>query len=203
MASVSFAANYTAIQAGFKIFVNGAEFNPSNPAVVIEGRTYLPLRSMGDALGVKVNWNDLWKQVEIGEPPVMPSVTPKPTATPTPLSNADKYKNTCGTLKYRVIIKNIDSHKGEKIKITGKILSIYESSDNGKYTTSLQLDTSRSDTTDDGLGYVVSYNGKINAYKDYRITVWGEIMGPFTYDSALGEQTVPWVGAKYIEVGTK
>jgi hypothetical protein len=90
MASVSFAANYTAIQAGFKIFVNGAEFKPSNPAVVIDGRTYLPLRAIGDALGVKVNWNDAKKQVEVGEPP---KITPTPVKDVQPTPNIVLGKN--------------------------------------------------------------------------------------------------------------
>lgn len=67
--------------AGFKIFVDGKEFKPGNPAVVIDGRTYLPLRSMGEALKVKVNWNDVKKQVEVGEPPIDEVTIPAPTPT--------------------------------------------------------------------------------------------------------------------------
>jgi hypothetical protein len=40
------------------------------------------LRSIGEALNTKINWNEAKKQVEIGEPPkeeVIPTVAPMPT----------------------------------------------------------------------------------------------------------------------------
>ena len=63
--TIALAASYMAEDASFKVFVNGEEFT-SSKAVVIDGRTYLPLRAIGDALGVPVNWNDESKQVEVG-----------------------------------------------------------------------------------------------------------------------------------------
>lgn len=71
---VAFAANYEAVTAGFKVFVNGEEFHSDPPALVVEGRTYLPLRAMGDALGVPVNWNDALGQAEVGTPPANDSI---------------------------------------------------------------------------------------------------------------------------------
>ena len=67
--AVAFAANYEAVTAGFKVLVNGKEFTSDPPALVVEGRTYLPLRAIGDALGVPVNWNDELGQAEVGTPP--------------------------------------------------------------------------------------------------------------------------------------
>lgn len=64
-----FAASYVADVAGFKVLVNGKEFVSDPPALVVEGRTYLPLRAMGDALGVPVNWNDELGQAEVGVTP--------------------------------------------------------------------------------------------------------------------------------------
>lgn len=64
--AVAFAANYEAVTAGFKVLVNGKEFTSDPPALVVEGRTYLPLRAIGDALGVPVNWNDELGQAEVG-----------------------------------------------------------------------------------------------------------------------------------------
>ena len=59
--------NYDAVAAGFKVFVDGEEFISENPVLVVEGRTYLPLRAMGDALGVSVEWNDELGRVEINQ----------------------------------------------------------------------------------------------------------------------------------------
>lgn len=62
----AFAASYIANPAGFKVLVNGKEFTSDPPAMVINDRTYLPLRAIGDALGVPVNWNEELGQAEVG-----------------------------------------------------------------------------------------------------------------------------------------
>lgn len=64
--TIAFAATYTASPATFKVLVNGKEFVSDPPALVVEGRTYLPLRAMGDALGVPVEWNAELGQAEVG-----------------------------------------------------------------------------------------------------------------------------------------
>jgi len=59
---------FKAEKAGFDILVNGEKFsNTDKPAVVIDGSTYLPLRSMGNALSVPVEWNTELKRVEVGK----------------------------------------------------------------------------------------------------------------------------------------
>jgi hypothetical protein len=62
--------SFKAVSAPFKIFLDGKLWTPNEaPAVVINNKTYLPLRALGEALGTKINWNDSKKQVEIGDPP--------------------------------------------------------------------------------------------------------------------------------------
>lgn len=61
-----FAVSYVANPVNFKVMVNGEEFVSDPPALVVEGRTYLPLRAIGDALGVPVNWNEERRQAEVG-----------------------------------------------------------------------------------------------------------------------------------------
>ena len=64
------AATFIAEIAPFKVFVNGNEFvGTTGEILVVEGRTYLPLRDMGNALGIAVNWNEKLGQVEVGTPP--------------------------------------------------------------------------------------------------------------------------------------
>ena len=65
----TFAVSYVAEQAPFKVLVNGKEFTSDPPAMVINDRTYLPLRAIGDALGVPVNWNEELRQAEVGTSP--------------------------------------------------------------------------------------------------------------------------------------
>lgn len=59
------AKEYDAVTAGFKVMVDGKEFVSEKPALVVGGRTYLPLRAMGDCLGVNVEWNSEIGRVEV------------------------------------------------------------------------------------------------------------------------------------------
>jgi len=56
---------FVAEEATFPILVDGQEVKLDMPAVTIDGRTYLPLRTLGNILGVKVDWNDEKRQAEI------------------------------------------------------------------------------------------------------------------------------------------
>lgn len=68
MAFTSFATStgiFTAQVATFEIFVEGKKFESENPAIVVDGRSYLPLKAIGEALGVNVEWNGEARRVEI------------------------------------------------------------------------------------------------------------------------------------------
>lgn len=56
---------FQAQKATFDIYIGNQKFQPENPAIVVEGRTYLPLRATGEALGAEINWNEELKRVEI------------------------------------------------------------------------------------------------------------------------------------------
>lgn len=60
-----FATNYKAIKPTFTVLVNGERFYSEPPVVVVDGSTYLPLRALGDCLGVYVEWNAELRQVEV------------------------------------------------------------------------------------------------------------------------------------------
>ncbi|MBQ7668149.1 MAG: copper amine oxidase N-terminal domain-containing protein [Clostridia bacterium] len=63
-----------AIQVSFPILVNGEAKTFDKPVVVIEGSTYLPLRAMGNVLGVNVSWNEEKRQVEISRDDLAPAI---------------------------------------------------------------------------------------------------------------------------------
>lgn len=68
MAFTAFAVNsdvFTAQKAAFEVYVEGEKFESENPPLVVEGRTYLPLKTTGEVLGVEVNWNEAQRRVEI------------------------------------------------------------------------------------------------------------------------------------------
>ncbi|HOM02866.1 MAG TPA: cohesin domain-containing protein [Acetivibrio sp.] len=56
---------WTALRATFNVFVKGEEFQSQDPIVAINGRTYLPLKAIGDVLGVDVVWNEQQRRVEV------------------------------------------------------------------------------------------------------------------------------------------
>jgi hypothetical protein len=59
------ANQWTALKATFKVFVKGEEFQSQDPTVAINGKTYLPLKAIGDVLGVDVIWNEELRRVEV------------------------------------------------------------------------------------------------------------------------------------------
>ena len=101
--------SWTAIKAAFKVMVRGTEFVSENPAVVLDGRTYLPLRALGDVLGVSVEWNADLKQAEVDMKPA--AATPVPTATP----NKATTDLSAGTLS--ATIGAVEGVAGKEIEI--------------------------------------------------------------------------------------
>ncbi len=65
MSTTAFAETYEAIEPKFEVLVDGEHFYSNPPIVVIDGRTYLPLRAMGECLGIYVDWNAELGQVEV------------------------------------------------------------------------------------------------------------------------------------------
>ncbi|MDR1572114.1 MAG: copper amine oxidase N-terminal domain-containing protein [Clostridiales Family XIII bacterium] len=82
--------------ANVKIHVNGRPIIPrdANGAMVepfiVNGTTYLPVRAVSEALGMKVAWDGEAKIVSVGEAPVEPD-PPAPVVTPT-ISHEDTLK---------------------------------------------------------------------------------------------------------------
>ncbi|NLV21259.1 MAG: copper amine oxidase N-terminal domain-containing protein [Syntrophomonadaceae bacterium] len=83
----------TATLAGdIKFFVNGKDWQPKDvdgsimTPIIYNGRTYLPARAIGEALGIKVDWVDATRTVVLGDtmPPVVePTPAPEPAPAPT------------------------------------------------------------------------------------------------------------------------
>lgn len=88
---------FIANKATFPVLINGEQFNSSNPILVVDGKTYLPTKETGDALGVDVKWNEEKSRVEITKEDdkveeVISSFIPSSTvvSTPTPSVTPDK-----------------------------------------------------------------------------------------------------------------
>lgn len=104
---------YIAEKANFPILVNGKEFTTDKPIVTINNSTYLPLRAIGDALGVKVDWNSDLNRAEIGETPAEPSSTYS-FSNPAPLGEAQVVKYESFLDKYTAEMTVKEIIRGEK-----------------------------------------------------------------------------------------
>lgn len=117
------------------------------------------------------------------------SVTQGTTPAPEPAETEAQYKASCKEISYKQLEKNPDKYAGQRVKFTGTIFQIQESGD----FTSILLDVGGYDNIS------VLYDGTTNAVEDSTITVYGEILGSYTYESVAGYQiTVPQMNAKYI-----
>ena len=149
--TIALAASYMAEDASFKVFVNGEEFT-SSKAVVIDGRTYLPLRAIGDALGVPVNWNDESKQVEVGNSISAAGQDEYSRSNPAPLNTlqrytyAPEYNPEDG---YTVSIRVLDIVRGEQAYNDLKKESNYPEPDEGYEYLNAKVAFSVTDTKSD------------------------------------------------------
>lgn len=115
--SIAYAATYVANVASFKVLVNGKEFTSDPPALVVEGRTYLPLRAIGDALGVPVSWNEELRQAEVGNSAPLAEKNQYSRTNPAPLNTAQTYTKTSDWRdedNYTVSIRILETVRGEK-----------------------------------------------------------------------------------------
>lgn len=114
--TIAFAA-YTAEPASFKVLVNGEEFTSEPPAMVINGSTYLPLRAIGNALGVNVNWNEDLHRAEVGNSAPVAKENQYSRNNPAPLNTVQEYTksdNWSETDNYTVAIRILETVRGEK-----------------------------------------------------------------------------------------
>lgn len=109
--SIAFAATYVAEDVTFKIFVNGKEFT-SAPAVALNGSTYLPLKAVGDALGVVVKWNSELGQVEVGNSAPVAEKNQYSRTNPAPINTVQTY------------LKNDDWYKEDNYSATVRVLEV-------------------------------------------------------------------------------
>ena len=107
-----FAGNYEAITASFPILVNGVEWTTDKPIVTIDGSTYLPLRALGNALGVKVEWNSELSRVEIGEAPIQSTNYSR--QNPAPLNTVQQITVKDYINDYSAALRVIETIRGEQ-----------------------------------------------------------------------------------------
>ena len=107
---------------------------------------------------------------------------------------------SCQEISYEKLARYPDKYKGTKVKLTGEVIQVIESS----WTDSINL---RVNVTQDEYGYwddtvLVDYTYKTEGVKileDDIITMYGQSEGTESYESVLGATiTIPYVTAEYI-----
>lgn len=113
--TVGYAVTYVAQPATFKVMVNGKEFVSDPPALVVEGRTYLPLRAMGDALGVPVEWNADLNRAEVGNTVPVADENAYSRSNPAPLNTVQTYTTESEYLNndHTITMRVIETVRGE------------------------------------------------------------------------------------------
>lgn len=117
MLGVFAAVTYVAKPLDYKVMVNGKEFTSDPPPLEVDGRTYLPLRAMGDALGVPVNWNDEWRQAEVGNSASVAVKNEYSRSNPAPINTIQTYTQTSDWIdedNYTVSVRVLDVIRGDK-----------------------------------------------------------------------------------------
>ena len=129
------AVNYVAEPASFKVLVNGKELVSDPPALVVEGRTYLPLRAVGDALGVPVVWNAEKNQAEVGNTAEKAESNEYSRQNPAPINTIQTYTKTSDWFEednYTVSVRVKETIRGEKAYSALKKKSpVYPEADEG------------------------------------------------------------------------
>lgn len=111
------AVSYVANPVDFKVLVNGKEFVSDPPALEVEGRTYLPLRAMGEALGVPVVWNEELRQAEVGNSAPVAAENQYSRNNPAPLNTVQTYISESDWLEtdnYTVSVRVMETIRGEE-----------------------------------------------------------------------------------------
>jgi hypothetical protein len=112
----AFAVSYVANPVDFKVLVNGEEFVSDPPALEIEGRTYLPLRAIGEALGVPVSWNEELRQAEVGNSAPVAEKNQYSRNNPAPLNTVQTHTSESAWFEednYTMAVRVIESVRGE------------------------------------------------------------------------------------------
>ena len=157
----AFAISYTANPVSFKVLVNGNEFVSDPPPLEVDGRTYLPLRAIGEALGVPVNWNEELKQAEVGNGSPVAQVGQYSRQNPAPINtvqtiNIDNYSE-----KYSVAVRVMETIRGEdEIYKRMKKMVTNETADDGYDLMVVKLAVSLLTVDGDKAVEIDSYNFK-------------------------------------------
>ncbi len=173
------------------ITLDGKEVEMDVEPFQYDGRTFVPVRFVSEALGAEVNWKAETNTVEI--------VSASPTPIPTVTSSPKKEVNT--SITYELLARNAQTYKGELVKFTGKVFQPII----GNYFSFYLVNVRRTEDVWDGTVYLTCDHLKIstNFIENEFIDFTGEVVGYYTYTTVSGiEMTVPEISLISASINT-
>ncbi len=111
---------------------------------------------------------------------------------------AAQFKSECSSPSYDDVARNPDQFKGSKVRFTGKVIQVMESS--GVYTLRVNVTEGRYTWDDTVMIYYISSAGAPRILEDDILTFYGTMSGMTSYESVLGATiTLPLMNAQYVE----
>ena len=111
-----------------------------------------------------------------------------------------EFKAACETYDYKDIMRDVESYKGKKIKISGRVNQVVTESEDGTGESEYKVATGEDGYDDDILLYF-QRGDTPKLLEDDQVTIYGEISGTETYTSILGESiTVPVITGAYVDI---
>lgn len=122
------------------------------------------------------------------------------TFTMTPEERKAEFVSTCQTYSYEEIARNPDTYLGKPAKLQGEVIQSMPEGDS--YTLRVNITPGQYYWSDTILvTYTKQDAGESNILEDDIVTMYGTLMGTYTYESVMGASiTVPLLVAKYIDI---
>ncbi|MGN0529284.1 MAG: hypothetical protein ACI4IE_09135 [Eubacterium sp.] len=114
-----------------------------------------------------------------------------------------KYKEQCKKINYKDLARNPDNYKGEKVKFTGEVIQVIESSWDNSVEYRIAVSKEDWGYSSDEVVYVTyeMSENESRILEDDIVTFYGEADGLCTYESTMGAQiSIPQVNAVVIEL---
>ena len=122
------------------------------------------------------------------------------TFTLTPEERKAEFISTCQSYTYEEIARNPDTYQGKPAKLQGEVIQSMPEGDS--YTLRVNITPGQYYWSDTILvTYTKQEAGESNILEDDIVTMYGTLMGTYTYESVMGASiTVPLLVAEYIDI---
>lgn len=124
--------------------------------------------------------------------------------------NKTEFINSCRNIDYKTLARNPDKYKGEKFKLTGKVIQVMDSNSWFEDSTSLQIEITAKENQfadggyiwDDAIAAKVTIpEGEDRILEGDIIDFYGVCEGLYTYKTVLGDNnSVPLIDIHYFNI---